>query len=148
MSLRRPATVCLSRICCPSKSVVTLFCLRGNVFTEQFPSYVHLWLHDLYFQASCHSFKFHKGWFIGSKVDRREATKRHRQTSWRSHKPTLIFFKIRKTSCISIFVLYYCEKFKRRLCSYFLLSLLISDRKEKGAQNFSSTFRFIYRMSG
>jgi hypothetical protein len=47
---------CLPRICCPSNDVVTLFCLRGNVFTEPLPSSGRpLWLHDFGLQASCHS---------------------------------------------------------------------------------------------
>jgi hypothetical protein len=52
---RRTATGCLPRICCPSNGVVTLFCLRGNVFTESLPSNgCLLWLHYSGFRASCH----------------------------------------------------------------------------------------------
>jgi hypothetical protein len=35
--------------------------------------------------------KFHKDWLSYSEVDKGDT-----QTAWRSHKPTFIFFKIRK----------------------------------------------------
>jgi hypothetical protein len=55
MCLRRPATGCLPRICCPSNGVVTLFCLRGNMFTEPLPSNKRLlWLYYSGFRTSCH----------------------------------------------------------------------------------------------
>jgi hypothetical protein len=54
--LRHPATGCLPRICCPSNGVVTLFCLRGNVFTELLPSNGRLLLlHYSGFRVSCHN---------------------------------------------------------------------------------------------
>jgi hypothetical protein len=54
--LRRPAMGCLPRICSPSNGIVTLFCLRGNVFTEPLPSNERLrWLHYSGFRVSCHN---------------------------------------------------------------------------------------------
>jgi hypothetical protein len=56
MCLRRPATGYLSRICCPSNGVFTLFCLHGNMFTWPLPNNLRLLcLHYFGLQSSCHN---------------------------------------------------------------------------------------------